>query len=600
MRRSKRKLFSITAVIFLLIAFTLCCLASPAHSETPADSALAAAASSAPRLTADSYPTVSLPFAGKLNGRLVIWITAQLHLYFAAFVLGVPVFVLIIEMVGVLMRDPRYDILARELMTISLTAFSFTATFGGILLFSLIIFYPDFTKYSLNIFRPVMMAYAVLFLAESAFLYVYYYGWDAMARGNLKWIHLTFGLLLNVAGTSLMVLANSWSTFMMAPTGVSAEGVFLGNIWDVIHGPLWNPLNLHRFVANVAYGGSIVGAYAGYKFLTSESFSERAHYDWMGHKANMIAIIGLIPLPFAGYWMTKEIYAYSQQLGITLMGGIFAWLFIIQALLIGALFLGANYYLWMGMGRFGEGNQYRRAVKYLSLVLTVCFLIWFTPHTLMMTGSEIKALGGPHHPVLGYLGVMSAKNTAVNIMIVTTFLSFLLYRRTGRKPVVPWAWAANCVLVTLFLAGAGNIIFLGVYGYFVPAAVRIGFSIPQVVTTLSVIVIGSVINEMMYRGSQIVGAPNWGRMPVRSQYALFVLAVSFTWLMGLMGYVRSGIRQHWHIYTIMRDYSSEAYTPTLGYAAMIITGITLIFLAMVIFIFWLDDLRKKKGDGQKI
>jgi hypothetical protein len=218
----------------------------------------------------------------------------------------------------------------------------------------------------------------------------------------------------------------------------------------------------------------------------------------------------------------------------------------------------------------------------------------------MMTGSEIKALGGPHHPVLGYLGVMSAKNTAVNIMIVTTFLSFLLYRRTGRKPVVPWAWAANCVLVTLFLAGAGNIIFLGVYGYFVPAAVRIGFSIPQVVTTLLVIVIGSVINEMMYRGSRIVGAPNWGRMPVRSQYALFLLAVSFTWLMGLMGYVRSGIRQHWHIYTIMRDYSSEAHTPTLGYAAMIITGITLVFLAMVIFIFWLDDLRQQKGDGRNI
>jgi cytochrome bd ubiquinol oxidase subunit I len=37
-------------------------------------------------------------------------------------------------------------------------------------------------------------------------------------------------------------------------------------------------------------------------------------------------------------------------------------------------------------------------------------------------------MGGTHHPFLGVLGVMSAKNTAVNLMILTTFLSFLMYR----------------------------------------------------------------------------------------------------------------------------------------------------------------------------
>ena len=60
--------------------------------------------------------------------------------------------------------------------------------------------------------------------------------------------------------------------------------------------------------------------------------------------------------PFAGYWLAKEIYAYSQTLGLTMMGGAFSWLFIIQAVLIGNLFLAANYYLWLGMGRV-EGAQ---------------------------------------------------------------------------------------------------------------------------------------------------------------------------------------------------------------------------------------------------
>ena len=62
-------------------------------------------------------------------------------------------------------------------------------------------------------------------------------------------------------------------------------------------------------------------------------------------------------------------------------------------------------------------------------------------------------------------------------------------------------------------------------------------------------------------------------MPARSQYALFVLAVTFTWLMGLMGFARSGIRQHWHVWEVMRDTSPQASTPALGYAANMISRV---------------------------
>ena len=39
-----------------------------------------------------------------------------------------------------------------------------------------------------------------------------------------------------------------------------------------------------------------------------------------------------------------------------MMGGIFSWLFIIQAVLIGVLFLSANYYLWLGIERIPAPN----------------------------------------------------------------------------------------------------------------------------------------------------------------------------------------------------------------------------------------------------
>jgi cytochrome bd-type quinol oxidase subunit 1 len=63
--------------------------------------------------------------------------------------------------------------------------------------------------------------------------------------------------------------------------------------------------------------------------------------------------------------------------------------------------------------------------------------------------------------------------------------------------------------------------------------------------------------------------------------------------MGLMGFARSGIRQHWHVYGIMRDTSVDAVTPALGYAANVITTVTAIFFALVFFIFWLGSLGEK-------
>lgn len=544
-----------------------------------------------PKLTAADYPQI----AG-VNSRVVVWLVAQLHLWFAAFVLAVPIFVFIIEAIGMKTREKRYDDMAYEFIKVSITAYSLTAILGGLLVICLVIFYPHLFGYLSGIFRESMFYYAILFFVESASLYIYYYGWHRLQGGFLKWLHLTIGLVLNAAGTTLMLLANAWLTFMMSPAGVDVAGVFTGDAWGAMHNYLWNPINIHRFVANIAYGGSIVGAYAAFKFLTSTKQKDRAHYDWMGYTANFIAILALLPLPFAGYYLAAEIYAYSQQMGITLMGGIFAWLFIIQAVLIGTLFLSANYYLWCGLGRSDGGVRYNKYIKYIAIVLVAAFLVWFTPHTLVLTNAELKALGGPYHKYLGPLGIMPAKNTAVNIMILFTGLSFLIYRRSNRIATVSWAAMGNAFQVALFSAGILNILFLGIYhGYFTNTVYKVASSIPQVLTTLIVLVGAIVLDAFIYRGGKDVAKLKWGRIPDRAQYALFLLAVSFTWLMGLMGYIRSGIRQHWHVVGVFRDNSPDAFTPTLGYAANVVSVAAIIFMAMVIFVFWLSQLSSVKA-----
>src|SRR5260370_22492171 len=109
-------------------------------------------------------------------------------------------------------------------------------------------------------------------------------------------------------------------------------------------------------------------------------------------------------------------------------------------------------------------------------------------------------MGGSHHRVLGARGVMSAKNTAVNLMILTTFLSFLMYRRANKRPVVPWARAGTLVQAAMFALAAAGVLFFGIRGYFVEAIVRIGFSVYQVGAVLRCILFVPIISILTARG----------------------------------------------------------------------------------------------------
>ena len=85
-----------------------------------------------------------LPFIGSRN---LVWIIAQLHLLLAGFVLGVPIFAWLCEIVGWKSGDKRYDKLAKEFTKLLTSSYATTALFGGILLFLLIGFYPKLMAY---------------------------------------------------------------------------------------------------------------------------------------------------------------------------------------------------------------------------------------------------------------------------------------------------------------------------------------------------------------------------------------------------------------------------------------------------------------------
>jgi hypothetical protein len=577
-------------------------------------------------------------------------------------------------------------------------------------------------------FKDVMFIYALLFFAETFFLYMYYYGWDWLKstapfsrnaryvfkvlgavviiigvvfqlggfdfemRGDTRsfitllyilplgvglWIlrdakttHIFIGILLNIAGTAIMQLANSWAGFMMSPAGVDQDGALVGSVWQAFENVLATPVAIHRMLGNLAFGGLVAGSYAAVKFIAARNAEEKAHYDWMGYVANFVAICGLIPLPFAGYYLGREVYSNSAVMGNNMMGGDFSWTFIIQAILVGSLFIISNYYLWSGMTRIPGAQRYYGYIKWILAALIISFAVWLTPHNLPLTAQEVGEMGGSqYHPTLKFLGLMPAKNAVINLIILSTFFSFLLYRRGNKSDVVPisrqgrvpmiaiplaglaaiaivgqyaitlfgmdpgeldlpadtaqyfrtvgWLlafWCAAAVVsVLLALKDAGKlgqgiilavtalsvVIFLGVYGFVVmekASPFLRNVAVAQFLQLIACIILVSAIDLFLFKGAKEIGKLQWGKMSVRSQYALLLLTFVISMNMGLMGFIRSGLRGDWHVFGVMRDTSVWSFTPTNFTMTQMVGLAVLVFMVGVSFMFWLGGVASSKNE----
>jgi hypothetical protein len=647
-----------------------------------------------------------------IDSRRLIWFLAQMHLFFGAFVLGVPLFAVIIEVVGVKTKDPKFDKLAYEFTSLLSVAYATTAALGGLLAFALFTLYPTFMGYMAGIFKDVMFIYALLFFGETFALYMYYYGWNWLkgeGRFSIKlqwvfkaisiviagfglallagvigpdmrvdtrwfmlllyilplsvgfWIirgpkttHIFIGILLNIFGTAIMQLANSWAGFMMSPTGVDGDGTFIGTVWNAFENILATPIAIHRMLGNLAFGGLVAGSYAAVKFISAKTAEERAHYDWMGYVSNFVAIAALIPLPFAGYYLGREIYSTSAVMGNNMMGGDFSWTFIIQAMLVGSLFIISNYYLWSGMTRIPGAERYYKFIKWILLALILSLAVWLTPHNLPLSSLEVGEMGGSqYHPVL-------------NLIILATFFSFLLYRRGNMEGAVSIRAQGKGARITIIVVGAAAIAlvgqyamvmlnmdpaeldlpadrteyirtigyvlaaecavgvvaiilalldwgklaqglylsftalnvtgFLGVYGFVVmekASPVLRNVAVAQFLQLISCLILVTVIDVFLFKRAKSLGPLKWGKMTVRSQYALLLLTFIITMNMGLMGFIRSGLRGDWHIFGVMRDTSEWAHTPSNFVMTQQVSGAVLLFMIGCAFMFWLGGIASK-------
>jgi hypothetical protein len=106
-------------------------------------------------------------------------------------------------------------------------------------------------------------------------------------------------------------------------------------------------------------------------------------------------------------------------------------------------------------------------------------------------------------------------------------------------------------------------------------------SMPAKLSAIFTLVFATVVNYVLYNRAIKQGTILWGKIDFTSQFVLIFLAFTSIWTMGLMGAVRSLVRKYFHTYSLMPDLTAESFTPTLSYSAWWITGITVVFFAIV-------------------
>ena len=519
-----------------------------------------------------SPPAAEFPYTGN---RTAVWIVAQLHILFAAFILGAPIFVVISEWLGYRKQDPRYDRLAKEVTKVTVILYSMTALTGGLFIFVLLATYPQFTTWLINHFFLIFaVIYPLLFIAETIVLYLYFYTWDAW-KGEMKGRHIALGVLLNIIGTVTLFVIDGPTSFMNTPAK-AAEGLSLveyiqtASLWDKVYNYSWMPLNLHRLVGNVTFGGFIAGLIAAYMYMGAKNEEERAYYDWMGFVGNLIGVGALLFLPFMGYLLSFELCDYDASICPYMMADQLSMFFEMQGAMVGLIFLASNYYFWLSMKRIEGVERVRMTAVTLVVMVALPFIMTYVwtifpvpdPRSLAVLVPLTLApwIIGQGMPPIGRITVSSRTVIKVGFLMVVVGNAIWM---------TPHGFVATQALATEHLELPSDWSFLAL----MPAKNSAAFTLIFV----------TVVNYILYNRAIRQGTIVWGKIDFAAQFVLIFLAFSAIWTMGLMGAVRSLVRKYFHTYNLMPDFTAESFTPTLSYAGWWITGITLIFYMVVSF-----------------
>ncbi len=95
------------------------------------------------------------------------------------------------------------------------------------------------------------------------------------------------------------------------------------------------------------------------------------------------------------------------------------------------------------------------------------------------------------------------------------------------------------------------------------------------------------INYIFYTIATKTGKVHYGKINPLGPYVLIFLGFSDIWLMSWMGTIRELSRMNWHIYKVFKDVTPEKFTPSLAESGFHVTMIVWLFFILMTAIIWI-------------
>ena len=238
--------------------------------------------------------------------------------------------------------------------------------------------------------------------------------------------------------------------------------------------------------------------------------------------------------------------------------------FEMQGAMIGLMFLAINYYAWLSLKRIEGAERVRMTILTPIVIVALPFV--------MMAVMNIYWIPDPK-------GLLFLLPLILAPFLLGRFIPWTVSARTVIKIGFLMILVSDAIWLTPrgFAATGANL----APGLELPSDWDILATMPAKVSAMFTLVFATVVNYVLYNRAIKQGMIRWGKIDFTSQFVLIFLAFTSIWTMGLMGAVRSLVRKFFHTYSLVPDLTAESFTPTLSYSAWWITGITVVFFAVV-------------------
>ncbi|MGI8609389.1 MAG: cytochrome ubiquinol oxidase subunit I [Candidatus Dormibacteria bacterium] len=279
-----------------------------------------------------SLPDIHVPLIGN---RWAIGIFFLIHIVFGSFTMGTIFLSPTYQLLGRRRNDARFSRYARGLATVNIRIFSLGATFAGFAVILLTALYPRFFIPLIELFFwPFLIAF-VIWIPAIAALYLYVHQWDRLVVSHPR-LHLSAGYYAAAFEHIFLVLIVGIDSYLLTPGAGRGLAAFFNQSYLPELG--------HRFVGNISWASFFVAGISAIRASTAGSEADRVYQAWATRASMIVGFLTLVLQVVLGFAFAEAVKQGSPGAFSYSVKGPFAWLWLVQGLLLAVLLVGSNLY----------------------------------------------------------------------------------------------------------------------------------------------------------------------------------------------------------------------------------------------------------------